>query len=65
MEEIDLNAMNEVINLFRPHALLRNNIERIDAFVTIAVTFLILPPPELQQAFAEAFSRVHAYDHDL
>lgn len=65
LEEVDLNAMNEVINLFRPTALFKNNIERIDAFMTIAVTFLILPPPELQQAFAEAFSRVHAYDHDF
>ncbi|WP_415776383.1 hypothetical protein ACMYQ1_10495 [Shewanella oncorhynchi] len=65
LEQIELNAMIEVINLFRPQTLFRNNIERIDAFMTIAVTFLILPPPELQQAFAEAFSRVHAYDHDL
>jgi hypothetical protein len=65
LEQVDLNAMNEVIHLFRPQALFRSNIERIDAFMTIAVTFLILPPPELQQAFAEAFSRVHAYDHDL
>lgn len=65
LEQVDLNAMNEVIDLFRPQAFFRNNMERIDAFMTIAVTFLILPPPELQQAFAEAFSRVHAYDHDL
>jgi hypothetical protein len=65
LEQVELNVMNEVIRLFRPQATFRGNIERIDAFMTIAVTFLILPPPELQQAFAEAFYRVHAYDHDL
>ncbi len=57
--------MNEVINIFRPQANFGSNIERVEAFMTIAVTFLIVPPPELQEAFAEAFSQVHAYDHDL
>lgn len=57
--------MNEVINIFRPQANFGSNLERVEAFMTIAVTFLIVPPLELQEAFAEAFTQVHAYDHDL
>lgn len=65
LEQVDVNAMNEVINIFRPQANLGSNLERVEAFMTIAVTFLIVPPLELQEAFAEAFSQVHTYDHDL
>ena len=65
IEQLDINAMNEVINIFRPQAVFGSNLERVEAFMTIAVTFLILPPPDLQDAFAEAFSQVHAHDHDL
>lgn len=65
LERLDINAMNEVINMFRPQTRFSSNLERIEAFMTIAVTFLILPPPDLQEAFAEAFSQIHACDHDL
>ena len=65
LEELDLNPINEVINIFRPEATFKSNLDRIEAFVTIAVTFLIIPPDDLKQTFAQAFSNVSAFDHDL
>lgn len=65
LEQLDINAMNEVIQIFRPQVQFVNNLDRVEAFMTIAVTFLIVPPPELQNAFVEAFSKVHARNHDF
>ncbi|KGM07584.1 hypothetical protein LP43_1200 [Methylophaga thiooxydans] len=62
LEELEINAINEVIRIFRPGVVFGNNLDRIEAFVTIAVTFLIVPPQELQELFAEAFSKVTIYE---
>ncbi|PSF10764.1 hypothetical protein [Marinobacter shengliensis] len=65
LDDLDVNAMEEVIRIFRPEAKFEGNLQRIEAFMTIAVTFLIVPPPDLQQTFADAFSQVRAIDHEL
>ncbi|TRY28667.1 hypothetical protein [Aliiglaciecola sp. M165] len=65
LEQFDVNSLNEVIQIFRPDTRFDSNLARIEAFVTIAVTFLIVPPASLQQTFADAFVNVRAYDHDL
>jgi len=54
----DLNAINEVLRIARRGTKFPGAIEKIEAFTTIACTFLVIPPPALRQAFVEAFSEV-------
>ena len=58
----DLGAMQAVLNVARPGVAFPTAIEAIEAFTTVACTWLILPPPALQQVFVDAFAevRVHA-----
>ncbi|WP_426662241.1 hypothetical protein [Rhodanobacter aciditrophus] len=58
----DLGPIVEALRVARPHTMFTAPIEAIEAFATIACTWLVIPPKEHQQLFAEAFSniRVHA-----
>lgn len=58
----DLGAMQTVLDVARPGVAFPSPIEAIEAFTTVACTWLILPPPALQQVFVDAFAgvRVHA-----
>lgn len=58
----DLGPIMEALRVARPHTRFTAPIEAIEAFATIACTWLVIPPKEHQQLFAEAFSniRVHA-----
>ena len=53
-----LGPIDEVLDVARHGATFSNTIERIQAFTTIACTWLILPPPGLEQVFLDAFSQV-------
>lgn len=54
----DLGAINEVLAIARCGVAFADAIHRIEAFTTVACTFLIVAPPELQTVFMEAFSEV-------
>ena len=58
----DLGAIRPVLDIARPGVTFGSPVDAIEAFTTVACTFLIVTPPALQQIFAEAFSsvRVHA-----
>ena len=54
----DLGSMRTILNVARRAAVFDTPIEAIEAFTTVACTFLIVAPPPLQQVFSEAFSTV-------
>ena len=53
----DIPGIIEVLKLSRP-TLQANTMAKIEAFVTVACTFLIVSPPEIEKLFKEAFSNV-------
>lgn len=57
----DLDAINEVVNVVRQEVEYNSAVERIEAFTTIACTFLIVPPPELQEVFMDVFSEIEVH----
>ena len=54
----ELEPMNEVLRITRPAATLSEPVEIIEAFTTVACTWLIVTPPHLQAAWADAFASV-------
>lgn len=54
----DFAAINEVLSIARAGVKFQEPIEAIEAFTTVACTWLIVPPKEHQQLFVEAFSEV-------
>ena len=57
----ELGAINECLAVSRRGVVFKEPIDAIEAFTTVASTFLIVPPPHLQQAFIEAFADVRVY----
>lgn len=57
----DLGAINDVLLIARSE-IGPEPIQKIEAFTTVAATFLIIPPPHLQEAFIEAFKNVRVND---
>lgn len=53
----ELGAINEALATARPN-LQGGVIERVEAFTTVAATFLIIPPPNLQELFMRAFREI-------
>ena len=53
-----LGPIRTVLDIARPGVTFGSPVEEIEAFTTVACTFLIVVPPALQQIFAEAFSSV-------
>lgn len=54
----DLGPIQEALRIAREGVVFASPIEAIEAFTTMACTWLIVPPSEHQQLFAEAFSEV-------
>lgn len=61
LDSQDLGAINEILAVARPNHR-GDNLSRIEAFTTVAVAFLAVPPASLQQAFIEAFRTVRSND---
>jgi hypothetical protein len=51
------------LDIARAGAVFDSPVAAIEAFTTIACTFLIVPPLSLQQVFAEAFAAVQVRDN--
>jgi hypothetical protein len=49
LAQIELGAIQDVLSVARAGVQFGSPIEAIEAFTTVACTFLIIPPPELQQ----------------
>ncbi|MEO7862043.1 MAG: hypothetical protein ABIU05_16740 [Nitrospirales bacterium] len=58
LRQSDLGPINEVLGVARKDVTFAEPIDAIHAFTTVASTFLIVPPPNLQKVFVEAFSKV-------
>ena len=54
----DLSSIHPVLDIARPGVVFGSPVDAIEAFTTVACTFLIVAPPALQQIFTEAFSSV-------
>jgi len=54
----DLGPINEVLRIARSGVNFNSPIEAIEAFTTVACTWLIVPPKEHQQLFVDAFADV-------
>lgn len=55
----DLGPILEVLRVARPNYQLVTPIDAIEAFTTVACTWLIVPPKDMQQLFLDAFAQVH------
>ena len=58
LSDADLSSIRTVLAIARPGVAFESPVEAIEAFTTLACTFLIVAPPDLQQVFAEAFGAV-------
>jgi len=54
----DLGPIDVVLSIARQRVSFKQPIDAIEAFTTVACTFLIVPPPHLQKIFMEAFKNV-------
>ena len=65
LSNLDLGPINSVLSVARPASEFPGSVERIEAFTTIACTWLIPTPPDLEQVFIDAFSEIRVQDpHD-
>ena len=53
-----LGPISDVLAIARNHATFAEPIDAVEAFTTVACTWLIIPPKEHQQLFDEAFSEI-------
>jgi len=53
-----LRAINQVLDVAREGINFETSIERIEAFTTVACTFMVIVPPNLQDIFMSAFSEI-------
>tara|TARA_B100001059_G_C17524455_1_gene422416 strand:+ start:59 stop:601 length:543 start_codon:yes stop_codon:yes gene_type:complete len=65
VEMHELGAINDIVDLIRPTAQFYCPVEKIEAFTTIACTWMIITPPELQELFMQAFSSIRVRSQDL
>jgi hypothetical protein len=65
VEMHELGAINDIVGLIRPTAQFNCSADKIEAFTTIACTWLIITPPELQELFMQAFSDIRVQSSDL
>ena len=54
----DLGPIHEVLAIARAGVQFKSPIDAIEAFTTVACTWLIVPPKEHQQLFMDAFSEI-------
>lgn len=62
IEDHEISAIYEVLQVARSGVQFASQVEAVEAFSPIACAFLTVPPPDLQQMFVEAFSRVRSYE---
>lgn len=62
IENHEISAIYEVLQVARTGVHFASEIEAIEAFAPIACAFLKVPPPELQQLFMDAFANVRSYE---
>lgn len=62
IQDEDLSAINTVLAFARPETAQMSYVERIEAFTTVASTWLLVPPPELRDVFTRAFSKIETKD---
>ncbi len=55
-----IGSITEVLSVSRRGVAFSTPIDAIEAFAPVACAFLAVPPQHLQDAFREAFSRVHS-----
>lgn len=58
IQEVSVEHINNALAIARSGVSFDNNLERVEAFTTVACTFLIIPKPEFQAIFMEAFKNV-------
>ena len=58
LSDADLDPIRTVLDIVRRGVTFESPVEAIEAFTTVACTFLIVAPTDLQQVFAEAFAQV-------
>lgn len=64
--QVDLNGLGPILPILeiaRPGVVFDSPVAAIEAFTTVACTFLIVPPPELREVFATAFTAVRVRDN--
>nr|WP_100548124.1 MULTISPECIES: hypothetical protein [unclassified Pseudomonas] len=61
----ELGAINEVLEVARRGVEFPGAVERIEAFTTVACTWLVVPPAHLEQVFADAFAQVEVDERPL
>jgi len=54
----ELEPMHDVLRIARPTATFSEPVELIEAFTTVACTWLIVTPPHLQAVWADAFASI-------
>lgn len=54
----ELGAINEVLEVAHRGVEFPGAVERIEAFTTVACTWLVVPPTHLERLFADAFSQI-------
>ena len=54
----DLFEITEILNVARPGVEFAEPVQAIEAFTTVACTWLIIAPPGLEEVFSRAFSHV-------
>ena len=62
IDEHELGPINEVLALARPGTEFTGAVERIEAFTTVACTWLVIPPPHLDEVFVRAFAHVRVHE---
>ena len=58
LSDADLDSIRTVLAIARRGVTFESPVEAIEAFTTVACTFLIVVPADLQQVFTEAFEAV-------
>ncbi len=62
LDDHELGTINEILNIARQGVEFESVISKIEAFTTVACTWLIVSPPEIGEAFQEAFREVRVYE---
>jgi hypothetical protein len=63
INNLELGPISVILEAARPGLAFQSPVDAIEAFTTVACTFLIVPPPDLQAVFMEAFSELKVRDN--
>lgn len=62
LTEEDLGTINEILDIARQGVEFEDEISKIEAFTTVACTWLIISPPEVDEAFQQTFEEVRVHE---